>query len=138
MMDAIQCGNVPLQAAIAQIKSRSNDPNGIRNTFEEATAYLLHFCPVSKKRKTQSGDRNYNISSVGIESNKKTAKPNKGKMGVDLRYYKPKEYCKLSTEQMEEFCKWRKDKGFTKTTNKEKVSMKDQIVATIKEVSREK
>lgn len=28
--------------------------------------------------------------------------------------------------------------GFSKTTNKEKVSMKDQIIATIKEVSREK
>ena len=136
--------DAPLQAAIAHIKSQSNDPNGLGNNFEEAAAYLLQFCPVSKKRKAQSNDRTYNVSSVGLNANdsKKKSKPNKGETGVELRYYKPKEYRKLSTEQVEELRQCRKEKGFNKdretSQNKKRPNLKDQLVAAIKEVSKER
>ena len=142
LLDAIQCGDAALQAAIAHIKSQADDPAGLGSNFEEAAAYLLQFCPVSKKRKAQPMERTYNVSSVGIshDDGKKRTKPNKGETGVELRYYKPKEYRKLSADQVEELRKWRKDNGLSKETkqSKSKPNLKDQIVAAIKEVSKEK
>ena len=141
-MDAIQCGDASLQAAIAHIKSQSDNPEGLGSNFEEAAAYLLQFCPVSKKRKAQPNDRPHNVSSVGFhgEEGRKKSKPNKGETGVELRYYKPKEYRKLSSEQMEELQKWRKDNGLVKDSKKgkPKANMKEQIVAAIKEISKER
>lgn len=63
------------------------------NDFEEAAAYLLQFCPVSKKQKSQPVEQTYNVSSVGLNANegKKRSKRNRGQTGVELRYYKPKE-----------------------------------------------
>lgn len=142
-MDAIQSSDAPLQAAIAHIKSQSDDPNGLGNNFEEAAAYLLQFCPVSKKRKAQASDRTYNVSSVGMNNDdgKKKSKPNKGETGVELRYYKPKEYRKLSPDQVEELRNWRKEKGINKdkdNNKRPKHNLKDQLVAAIKEVSKER
>lgn len=143
LMDAIQCSDAPLQAAIAHIKSQSDDPNGMGNDFEEAAAYLLQFCPVSKKRKSSSGERTYNVSSISVDDDvpKKRSKPNKGKTGVELRYYKPKEYRKLSTDQIDELRQWRKENGLTKDTKNSKkkgVNVREQLIAAIKEVSKEK
>ena len=91
LIDAIQCGDAALQAAIVHIKSQSDDPNGMGDNFEEAAAYLLQFCPVSKKRKNTSSEKSFNISSVENDnSNKqnnhgnKRRKPNKGKTGVEF------------------------------------------------------
>ena len=141
LTDAIQCSDAPLQAAIAHIKSQSDDPGGMANNFEEAAAYLLQFCPVSKKRKTTSSERNYNVSSVTPldsdgQTNKKK-KPNKGKTGVELRYYKPNEYRKLAPAQIEELREWRKEKGLVKNKSKNS-NVRDQVVAAIKEISKEK
>lgn len=144
LMDAIQSSDAPLQAAIAHIKSQSDDPDGLGNNFEEAAAYLLQFCPVSRKRKSSSNDRTYNVSSVGISTDdgKKRSKPNKGETGVELRYYKPKEYRKLSADQVEELRRWRKENGLSKgkepKSGKRKANFKDQLVAAIKEVSKER
>ena len=141
LTDAIQCSDAPLQAAIAHIKSQSDDPGGMANNFEEAAAYLLQFCPVSKKRKATSSERNYNVSSVTPldsdgQTNKKK-KPNKGKTGVELRYYKPNEYRKLAPAQIEELREWRKEKGLVKNKSKNS-NVRDQVVAAIKEISKEK
>ena len=54
LIDAIQCGDAALQAAIAHIKSQSDDPNGMGNNFEEAAAYLLQFCLYQRNVKTQA------------------------------------------------------------------------------------
>ena len=96
LIDAIQCGDASLQAAIAHIKSQSDNPEGPGSNFEEAAADLLQFCPVSKKRKAQPNDKTYNVSSVGFhgDEGRKKSKLNKGETGVELRYYKPKEYRK--------------------------------------------
>ena len=92
--------------------------------------------------KSQPSDRTHNVSLVGFhgEESRKKSKPNKGETGVELRYYKPKEYRKLSSEQMEELRKWRKDNGLVKDTKKgkPKANMKEQIVAAIKEISKER
>ena len=142
LTDAIQCSDAPLQAAIAHIKSQSDNPNGIRNDFEEAAAYLLQFCPVSKKRKTSNSERTYNISSVTPESNSepvKKRKVNKGKTGVELRYYKPAKYRKLNSSQIDELRQWRIHNGLVKPKEgNKKGSMKDQVIAAIKEISKQK
>ena len=66
--------------------------------FEKAVAHLIPVCPVAakvgKKRK------NANVSGVGGNVN---LKPGTGpKTGVELRYYKPKEFSWLSQEMMDE------------------------------------
>ena len=142
LTDAIQCSDAPLQAAIAHIESQGDDPNSMANDFEEAAAYLLQFCPVSKKRKT-SGERTYNVSSVMVDGKDdgKKRKINKGKTGVELRYYKPAEYRKLSTEQVEELRQWRKENGLVKSKDNSKkkgTSMRDQVISAIKEISKQK
>lgn len=144
LMDAIQCSDAPLQAAIAHIKSQSNDPDGIGNDFEEAAAYLLQFCPVSKKRKTSGNERTYNVSSVTTETRDepvKKRKVNKGKTGVELRYYKPAEYRKLNSSQIEELRQWRKENGLVKSKdnkiNNNKGSMREQVIAAMKEISKQ-
>ena len=144
LMDAIQCSDAPLQAAIAHIKSQGDDPNSMGNDFEEAAAYLLQFCPVSKKRKTAGTDRTYNVSSVMTDSKDEGAKKrkvNKGKSGVELRYYKPAEYRKLTTDQIEELRQWRRENGLIKpkeNQNQKSKSMRDQVIAAIKEISKQK
>ena len=143
LLDAIQCSDAAMQAAIAHIKSQSEDPNGLGTNFEDAAAYLLQFCPVSKKRKSSSV--NQNISSVNTEtlnSNRKgnnkdkKLKVNKGKTGVELRYYKPHEYRKLNDAQVEELRKWRTENGLTRAQKlKGKEKVRDEVVAALKEIT---
>ena len=138
LMDAIQCSDASLQAAIAHIKSQSDDPDGMGNKFEDASAYLLQFCPVAKRSKSSSTNT-HNISSVDMESrpsytnnnrNNRKRKPNKGDTGVELRYYKPQEYRKLSSEQIEELRKWRQEKGLSNSKKKKhNGNFKDQVIA---------
>lgn len=104
LMDAIYCGDIAIQAALAHIKSQSEDLNGLGANFEDAAAYLLQFCPVSKKRKSSSIDHNAcYVHTENLSNNNnngqgkdKQLNVNKGKNGVELRYYKPQEYRKLS------------------------------------------
>ena len=48
LLEAIQCSNPGLQAAMVSIKT-DNGPEGMRNTFEATAAYLLPYDPVAKK-----------------------------------------------------------------------------------------
>ena len=49
LLEAIQCYDPGLQAAMASIKT-DNGPEGMRNNFEAAAAHLLPYNPVAKKR----------------------------------------------------------------------------------------
>ena len=49
LLEAIQCSEPGLQAAITSIKT-DNGPEGMRNNFEATAAQLLPFDPVAKKR----------------------------------------------------------------------------------------
>ena len=48
LIDAIQCADAGLQAAMASVKT-DNGPYGLRNNFERAVAHLLPYNPVAKK-----------------------------------------------------------------------------------------
>jgi hypothetical protein len=49
LLDAIQCNDAPLQAAIALVRN-DTEPGGKMNDFEATASYLLPHDPVSKKR----------------------------------------------------------------------------------------
>ena len=77
-------------------------PTGKRNDFEGAVAFLLPTDPVKKKR---GGKRPHAQISATTAVNDKTKndktvrfKPAYGKSGVELRWYKLKEWKKLSKE----------------------------------------
>ena len=48
LIDAIQCANTGLQAAMASVKT-DNGLYGLQNNFERAVAHLLPYDPVAKK-----------------------------------------------------------------------------------------
>ena len=48
LIDAIQCADAGLQAAMAGVKT-DNGPHGLRNNFERAISHLLPYDPVAKK-----------------------------------------------------------------------------------------
>ena len=115
LLDAIQCNDATLQAALAAI-NMDNEPNGMRNDFEKAATYLLPSCPVAKRRKT-TGNFNANVSSAASLS-KTGLKDGIGTTGVRLGYHTGIEYAKLSAEQRQELYEWRSSKGVSKKSNK--------------------
>ena len=48
LIEAIQCADTGLQAAMASVKT-DNGPHGLRNNFERAVSHLLPYDPVAKK-----------------------------------------------------------------------------------------
>ena len=48
LIDAIQCADAGLQAAMASVK-RDNGPHGLQNNFERAVSHLLPYDPIAKK-----------------------------------------------------------------------------------------
>ena len=113
LLDAIQTSDAGLQAAMAQVNSDDANPNGKRNNFEAAVAYLLPYDPVAKKR-NQATKRTADEANVGDATADVGAtdagfgtKPGLGKTGVHLRYYEEAEYKKLPKAQQEELRQWR-------------------------------
>ena len=51
LIDAIQCADAGLQAAMASVKT-DNGPNGLRSNFARAVSHLLPYDPVAKKQAT--------------------------------------------------------------------------------------
>ena len=104
LIDAIQCANAGLQAAMASVKT-DNGPHGLRNNFERAVSHLLPYDPVAKKRATGIKRGSALISfaeahdgpNMTIAAN--NSKPSIGKTGVHLCYHKHHEYKKLTHEQ---------------------------------------
>ena len=63
LLEAIQCSDPRLQAAMASIKT-DNGPEGMRNNFEATAAHLLPYDPVAKKRSNGQKRGSAQISSV--------------------------------------------------------------------------
>ena len=95
LLEAIQCSDPGLQAAMASIKT-DNGLEGMRNNFEATAAHLLPYDPVAKKRSSGQKRGSAQISSVMDTSNATMKKPSIGKTGVHLRYYKTGEYRNLT------------------------------------------
>ena len=123
LLDAIQCSDATLQAALAAIKM-DNDPNGMRNDFEAAATFLLPSCPVAKRRKT-GGNFNANISAANANG-KTDLKDGIGTTGVRLGYHTGKEYAKLTLEQRNELYEWRSKKSGGKKGGKRKTANNDK------------
>ena len=140
LLEAIQCSDPGLQAAMASIKT-DNGLEGMRNNFEATAAHLLPYDPVAKKRSSGQKRGSTQISSVMDTSNATMKKPSIGKTGVHLHYYKTGEYRNLSNEQKEELKEWRANnpntfKAGSKKAKKEapkksKSSMKNQVASLV-------
>lgn len=149
LLDAIQCHDTALQAALAHVAS-NDQPGGMMERFEETAAYLLKFDPVAKKRKTNaSGNQMQQISSVSERGNTTNKfKPNKGSTGVELRYHRPSEYRSLSDAQRDELKEYRRKRKATKyqeapkgdelkrPAKKQKITKK-HLIAALKELADE-
>jgi hypothetical protein len=117
LLDAVQCSDPGLQAAMAQVRTDSG-AGGKMNDFEATASYLLPYDPVSKKRASGAKRGMASISDItgsdeaGISSVKESgsAKPSIGKTGVEFRYYKPPEYNELKPEQKAELKDFRENK----------------------------
>lgn len=122
LLDAIQCSDAGLQAAMASIKT-DNILGGLRNNFEAAATHLLPYDPVQKKRSDHAGGKRgaADISDVTHEEADVSAfgaKQGIGKSGVHLRYHPTPEYQKLSQEQKDELREWRDTKKRGRPGNK--------------------
>jgi hypothetical protein len=117
LLDAVQCNDPGLQAAMAQVRTDS-DADGKMNDFEATASYLLQYDPVSKKRAAGAkrglsaisevtGEDSADISSVSQGGRSKTSV---GKSGVEFRYYKTPEYNLLTADQKSELHDYRDNK----------------------------
>ena len=116
LLDAIETSDAPLQAAMALIRN-DTAPNGKRNDFEAAAAFLLPHDPVAKKRQTKRPHAEIS----GVDTPK--IKSGIGSTGVEFRYHTYAEYAKLTTEQKAELHEWRKSNN---ETGKGKNNKKDE------------
>jgi hypothetical protein len=94
LLDSIEgCKDPNVCARVAAI---SNETNGMLDDFEAAVAHLIPVCPVAAK----VGKKRKNAQVSGLGGNLKAGTG--PKTGVELRYYKPKEFSQLSPEMMTE------------------------------------
>ena len=80
-LEAIQCSDPGLQAAMTSIKT-DNGLEGMRNNFEATAAHLLPYDRVATKRSSGQKRGSAQISSVMGTSNATMKKPSIGKTGV--------------------------------------------------------
>ena len=125
LLENIDCNDKNVTTALSHIRlddtvDAAGNPSGLRNEFEGAVAFLLPTDPVKKKRGakrtpaqisatsgTASADKSDNS---GVKKGKKSKfKATYGKTGVELRYYKQKEWKKLSKEQQTEVIEHRRE-----------------------------
>ena len=149
LIDAIQCTDPALQAAIAHVKSNDN-PGGMMSDFEETAAYILQFDPVSKKRPGGRNNGNRQQQQIALVDQSLVGdgqmKKNRGKTGVELRYHKPESYRKLTDEQKQELKEWRQNNpksnkrkggGGGGGHDKRHKTTKQQIIAALQEMASE-
>ena len=125
LLDNIDTNDRDVSAAMSSIRlddtvdPTSGDPTGMRNDFEAAVAFLLPHDPVKKKRGAKRASVQISAATSVSDPNDKPEdggknvrfKPTYGKTGVELRYYKLKEWKKLTKEQQDEVREHRKKNG---------------------------
>ena len=107
LLDAIQCSDAPLQAAMASIWT-NDGPNGMHNNFKATVAHLVAYDPVAKKHVASSSNK-WGSALISVAEGDGTnveiagmiGKPSMGKTRVHLRFHKGHEYSKLMPEKAE-------------------------------------
>ena len=122
LLDAIECHDPQLQAAMAQVRQDKTPVVGMRNNFENAVAQILPAGPVARKRSSSTKQSVLVMEGKQEESTNVSAfgdKPGKGpKTGVDLRYHTIEEYRALSYKQKGELLEWREREGLQNPSKK--------------------
>ena len=108
LLDSLKTENPKMLAGIAAIEQ---DETGKRLSFESSVAFLLQFDPVIAKNVKAKG-LGVNVSATTGE--KPPGGVAMGKSGVELRWYEPQKFSKLSKEQKAELSEW------NRTTNAKK------------------
>ena len=85
LLEAIQCSDPGLQAAMASIKT-DNGPDSMRNNLEATAAHLFSYDPVAEERSSGYKRSSTQISSLMEVYDATTKKPSIGKTGVHLHY----------------------------------------------------
>jgi hypothetical protein len=119
LLDAIECNDAPLQAAMALVRNDTGAA-GKMNDFEATASFILPHCPIAKKRSTSNKQPDVaNVSdATGLEDEEDDEKVGIGSSGVELRYYDLASYKDLSTEQKDELREYRKAGNSTKSKGK--------------------
>ena len=120
LLKSITSKDATILSAITTIKSNTT----MKGNFEEAADFLLLTAPHPKEIETS-----YRISAINMhnDSDKKGGKPKeKGKTGVELRYYKQHEYARLNDAQKRELQDWRKEKKASKKARISAVGTKSE------------
>ena len=155
LLDNIQCDDASLQAAMALVRNdRAVAPvPGKMNNFEDAAAFIIPHDPVAKKRRATQKRNQVTVASADAEENKRqksealisstSAKTSVGKTGVELRFYKRKEYNALTKEQKHELWQWQqnnkaKRNSTSKTSSTKDAKNNDIAAAVAKELNKRK
>ena len=106
LLDAIECNDAKLQAAIANIE---NDKAGKRVNFEAVVAFLPPSFPVSRKRQKTTKTNVGGVGEISATTGGNSSFGSKsgiGETGVHFRYHQPAEFKKLMLEQISELKRW--------------------------------
>jgi hypothetical protein len=101
LLDAIECNDAPLQAAMALVRN-DNGPTGKLNDFEATASFLLPHDPVAKKRNLAGKRPSADISDTTGSELRVQPKSGLGRTGVSLRFHTKEEYNALSQDQKDE------------------------------------
>lgn len=140
------CSDMTFKAMVAQIEASDGDPAGAYSSFERTAELLLKVCPIARKgkeKRLKNKEVHFVEGDIAIKSLATEIK--KGpKTGVDIRYYKPGEFAKLSKDQKKELkeCKEKNKKrtagGDTKSDpDKGKDSDRKKLRKEIKSILKE-
>ena len=153
----IECTDADVKATVASIKV-DDSPTGLRQDFERSVALLLPTCPVKRKRSGKRKSAEISSVTVGADEGAEVSaiKVSRGPItGIELRYYKPDEYHKLTKAQKKELKEHRKppadEKAGTygpadnrrgrrpngKGGHKGKKSLKAKVASVMKEIEEE-
>ena len=118
-LDSLSCPDPELLAAIAAVKK--DDP-GMRDSFEQMATFITPSDPVARKQRTHKRPAAEISSAFTVGAHNKH-----GNSGVELRWYKQREYLALTDDQRDELKGWaatqpdnRKNKAVAKKATKSK------------------
>jgi hypothetical protein len=129
-----ECSDVQFKSMVATIQSQEDDDNGPYASFERAASLLLKVCPIVKKsngKRVRFGQAEVDTAEVKSLANQIKKGP---KTGVDIRYYRPNEYKKLSAAEKAELreCKKKNSSNPNPNPKNESKRIKKLVIDAVK------